>query len=595
MVIKFLARHAPILRAAIAAVLALAVGAVFLTNERRVIDARERSVFTVTSASWRMSEFVFELQRLASSLEKYQAGSINKTDVNLRFDLVWSRIDVLQKSELFRIGKLAEIIEQARTFLEFEEPHLYDVEVIRQEDTTRQIEGLERFAKDARQAWIEVFFGHENAELAASELVGFYMPNDKPQKAILVLIVLLLGYVLLEVYLTNGARRREEMLREKAAQASATKSRFLANVSHEIRTPLNGIMGMASELVGSDLNDDQKKCVKVIEQSGDVLLSTINDVLDLSRVEAGQLQINREAFELRAVVQNAVDLYGTMAREKQLTLNAEIVNDVPAWVLGDPQRIRQILFNLVANAVKFTARGSIVIAARRTECGDKICFSVMDSGPGISQDAQQKIFDPFGQTDASVTRRHGGTGLGLTIAKQLSGLMGGELSVDSLPGRGSTFSFQLPLPETNAVSQSKLSNPSATAPDLTGLGVLIVDDNATNRLILSRFLKPTSAKIAFACNGEEAFGLVETGEFPIVWMDVQMPIMDGVTATMRIRAYENASRSGKSVILGVTANVFVHQVQSYLAAGMDDVLAKPISKARLFDALSQVRDSRFAA
>lgn len=576
---------------------AIALAAVLVMDMREKATAREIAIYSMGSNSWKISELVFENQRLSTALFGYADQSVSKDEIELRFDLLWSRVDVLRNSEIGAVDTIREYLDLCQQVLEAAEPMIYDAQEIKPADIKQMIAVLQDLALEARRVWQEVFAKSDGPlQLHAADKVfaernsqGLWRHMPGFATMAMMLIVGLMFYVLFEVYAANHARKREIALRTLASQASEAKSRFLANVSHEIRTPLNGILGMASELGETNLDTDQATCLRVIEQSGSVLLGTINDVLDLSRVESGQMQVENRPFVLSQTLDAARALYSAKAREKNLRLDLFIQDDLPTVIVGDERRLQQVMHNLIANAIKFTADGSVTIRAVADEAGKGLSLLVRDTGPGIPVHAHSKIFAPFSQADASVTRVHGGTGLGLAISRQLCEAMGGNLKLVSREGHGATFICELPLIAADPDTITETKEPGKTAPDLTGQRILVADDNATNRLIIQRFLKATSAEITQAKSGEEAVELSTQSKFDVILMDIQMPGMDGVTATQTIRQLERVDGTARHFIVAVTANVLMHQVQEYRDAGMDDVLAKPVSKQDLFDLLYRHR------
>ena len=402
----------------------------------------------------------------------------------------------------------------------------------------------------------------------------------------------LLGWSVSLVDITER-ERSAEALREALATAEAAnraKSHFLANVSHEIRTPLNGILGMASVLSETALDREQHDYLRIIEDSGQVLLTTIGDVLDLSKIEAGRMALETRPFALRDAIEGARSLFSARAEEKHLQLSASIHEDLPQMIVGDGHRFRQVLHNLVSNAIKFTQSGSVTITAEPTAEGSELLVRVSDTGAGVPIGARQAIFLPFQQADAGDTRKFGGTGLGLSISRQLCHLMGGSLELADKAGKGETFEIRLPLVPGPDVDTGPLQSTTevVTVSDAPAMEVLVVDDNKTNRLILEKFLCHTSCEVHSACSGAEALDMVRASAFDVVLMDIQMPGMDGVEATQKIRAMEQATRRPPCFIVAVTANAMPEQLEQYLAAGMDEVLAKPVSKPQLLSLLQQV-------
>jgi len=370
--------------------------------------------------------------------------------------------------------------------------------------------------------------------------------------------------------------------------ASRAKSAFLAMMSHELRTPMNGVLGMAHALETTPLDPRQQDYVRTVIRSGDGLMVILNDILDLSKIEAGRMELESAPFDLQDVVAKTLDLWSHAAAEKNLVLLCELHADAPRWVLGDVLRVRQILLNLMSNALKFTDVGEVRIVLARGAGGEGVVLSVCDTGSGISEAVQQTLFQSFAQADVSIARRHGGTGLGLAICRQLARLMGGDIVLQSQPGHGARFQVRLPLPDAEAPETVAIAQTSDEG--RADLRILVVDDNAANRSVARALLESIGVEIAAACDGAEALSMLKTGAFDAVLMDVHMPVMDGVEAVARIRGGE-AGASDLPVI-ALTADAMAGERERLLAKGFDDYLSKPIQPAALMAALGRLARPR---
>lgn len=378
-------------------------------------------------------------------------------------------------------------------------------------------------------------------------------------------------------------RHAAELLAAKleAEAANMAKSTFLANMSHELRTPLNGVVAVADLLSKTGLTPHQTELTSIIQSSSDQLRRLIGDILDLARIESGEIEFADSPMSLAAVVSDVENLSTVMAQEKGLSLVTEVASEVSGLVMGDALRLKQVLTNLVANAIKFTETGSVTL--RLSQSGSGFRFEVVDTGIGFTDDQRAKIFERFQQADGSITRRFGGTGLGLAISRQLVVAMGGELDCQGQPGSGAVFWFTLPL--RAAVQPTLTSEPAGES----GLGMgraLVVDDNPTNRRVAELLLNSIGADVVSVEDGEQAVAAFLDARFDVILMDMMMPVMDGIAATQAIRRIEAAQHLDRTPILMLTANTLPDHVAASLDAGADAHLAKPISAEGLFEMLS---------
>ncbi|MBF0260511.1 MAG: response regulator [Magnetococcales bacterium] len=373
---------------------------------------------------------------------------------------------------------------------------------------------------------------------------------------------------------------------QRAEEASRAKSDFLATMSHEIRTPMNVVLGMSEMLLETELTSQQQHFVQTMHNSGKALLGVINDVLDFSRIEAGRLTLDTAPFSPRRVIEECARLMRVAAREKGLELGENILDDIPEGVLGDEGRVRQVLLNLLGNAIKFTHLGRVDLhLSLLAEKNDTLLFAVQDSGIGISSEQQTLIFEEFTQADVGITRRYGGTGLGLAISRRLVEMMGGHLWVESQMGGGSTFFFSLPVKIIHAPLPKREEEEALLA--TTPLKILLADDQEVNRRIFEGFLKHAPHQLVTVNNGLEALERFQQELFDVVVMDVQMPLMDGYTATRRIRQWERENQRPPTRIISLTAHDRNDALNPSREAGCDAVLGKPINRRALLAALAK--------
>jgi len=385
---------------------------------------------------------------------------------------------------------------------------------------------------------------------------------------------------------------------EAAEAASRAKSQFLANMSHEIRTPMNGILGMSELLLQTPLSDKQRRFAKAVHSSGTALLAIINDILDFSKAEAGKLQLERIRFDLRKTVKEVMELFVESAHGKAIELVCDLSDAIPLVFKGDPVRLRQVLINLVSNAMKFTDRGQVLVTvaiAEDSPSHETLRFEVQDSGIGIEEAAYAKIFEAFSQADGSTTRKYGGTGLGLAIVKQLVHYMEGTVGVRSVPGEGATFwftaRFEKVLGQTREGQQKHAEQQETSQADaatripdqvLTGTRILLAEDNPVNRDVAIEMLRVIGCDIDVVEQGQEAVAAVQARRYDLVLLDCQMPVMDGLAASQAIRAGERGSNRHVPIV-ALTASAMKGDRERCMEAGMDDYLSKPFTQATLQD------------
>ena len=424
----------------------------------------------------------------------------------------------------------------------------------------------------------------DGREIWAEGVVKFHVDEaGRPQR--------LVG-VLQEITERKKAEQALIAAKEEAESATRAKSAFLATMSHEIRTPLNGVLGMAQAMEADDLTPTQRERLEVIRQSGETLLAILNDVLDLSKIEAGKFELEATAFDIQDIARGAYAAFTAIANKKGVSFGLEIEKGARGVYSGDSTRVRQILYNLVSNAIKFTDHGEVQVRVARDAEG--LVLSVRDSGIGIAPEALSRLFAKFEQADSTTTRRYGGTGLGLAICRELAELMGGSIGAESVQGAGSCFTVRLPLERIAATRPAQPAPPSygASGPqpaedrEAAPLRVLAAEDNAVNRLVLQTLLHQVGLTPTIVADGAQALEAWETETWDLILMDIQMPVMDGPTATGLIRRKEAETGRARTPIVALTANAMAHQVAEYLAAGMDGFVPKPIEIGVLYAAIN---------
>ena len=433
----------------------------------------------------------------------------------------------------------------------------------------------------------ELDVSHDQASGRRSRVKHIIFRDDRGQRHLL--------WIAEDVTALHETAKALQLAAAQAEAASRAKTEFLTNMSHEIRTPLNGIMGVAGALDRTPLSPPQREMVALIETSAKTLETLLSDILDLARIEAGKMELQPEPFDLAASVNACTALFDAAAQAKGLDLDVTIAPDALGAYVGDAARLRQILANLLGNAVKFTQAGRVRLAvtACASEKGAELRFDVHDTGPGFDAETKLRLFSRFEQADGSITRRFGGSGLGLSISRSLAEAMGGRLEAEAEPGRGATFSLIVELPRCEAAAAARADAlPEAAADPLAGMRVLLAEDHPTNRRVVELILGAAGVELTCVENGLQAIEAFRAGTFELVLMDMQMPVMDGLTAIAEIRKLEAADALTPTPIHVLTANGMPEHVSASQAAGADGHLTKPILAQALLERVATAADRR---
>jgi signal transduction histidine kinase/CheY-like chemotaxis protein/HPt (histidine-containing phosphotransfer) domain-containing protein len=547
-------------------------------------------------AAWHAYKLDRDIIQLRSDLALNGGAAQTLSGLRLRFELIYGRVNLLQRGDITELlaqipaaQRLLPVLIEGVDELDAALQTLDRLESAERRSLDNHLEGLGRVTEQ-----LIIVINGQLADAATRDrevLQSLYALLLALILAMSLAALLVVTFLVREARSNAKARRSLETLsRElqatarRAESASQSKSEFLATVSHEIRTPLNGVIGMSDLLTDQPLDPCSREYVRTLHASAGRLLELINDILDFSKIESGRLELERRPIRLAALIEDACRLFGPHAEAKGLVIVARLSPGLPAQVMGDPARLRQILLNLLSNAIKFTERGEVRIEAAVSEAG-RLRIVVCDTGLGIAEEQQERLFEPFRQADASTARRYGGTGLGLAICRRLTDAMGGEIGVDSAPGEGSRFWVELPLEPAEA--ELERSEPLCSTPlPVAGGSVLVVEDNPVNQQVASAMLERLGCRVRVVDSGHRALEATQQEVFDLLFMDVQMPEMDGLETVQRLR--RAGDWRATVPIVAMTAGGPGAEQARCLAAGMNDYLTKPLNRERLAASLWRV-------
>ncbi|NIC07300.1 ATP-binding protein [Billgrantia bachuensis] len=547
----------------------------------------------VGDATWHAYKLDRDITQLRSDLALRAENARSLESLRLRFELIYSRVNLLQRGDINQLLAkipLAERLLPDLVVLMDDIDHLLE-EIVQLGEEERWVlsDRLERVGGLTEQLIVAL-----NGHLAEAATREREMLQTLYALLLALILAMSLAALMVIVFLIREARDNAEARRSlealsrklqttarRAEAASQSKSEFLATVSHEIRTPLNGVIGMSDLLLDQPIDTQSREYARTLHVSAARLLELINDILDFSKIESGKLELERRTFRLAALIEDACELFAPRARDKGLELVAQVSPALPEQLMGDPTRLRQVLLNLLSNAIKFTEHGEVRVEATLNAQG-QLNLAVCDTGPGIAEDKLARLFEPFRQGDASTARRYGGTGLGLAISRRLAEAMDGSIGVDSRPGQGSCFWIELPLEPAHDDHEAEVPEPTRLEPSVGGR-VLLVEDDPVNQQVAVALLGRLGCEVNVVDSGQRALALAGREAFDMIFMDVQMPGMDGLETTRRLR--ETGGWCARVPIVAMTAGGPGAERERCLAAGMTDYLVKPLRRTELATSL----------